>query len=112
MKILFIVAVIVTIAMVGFALLAHASLPKTKQIPMQWSLRGEINWTAPRAFGLGFFPLLGFTCMVAYILLMEYAGPRPGQENLVIPVMIILGAVLFTIQIIHAYMASKSLRDQ
>ena len=103
---------IFTLLMVLVALLANAYLPTAERLPMQWSLRGQINWTAPRYIGLGFFPALGFASMVAYILLMKYAGPREGQEDLVIPVMLLFGAIFLIIQIVHACLANRSLRNK
>lgn len=35
------------------------------RIPMQWSLRGKVNWTAPRRLGLAFTPVLAVPALGA-----------------------------------------------
>lgn len=109
---LWIILAIFTALMVLVAYLAHVYLPEAKRVPMQWSLRGQVNWSAPRAIGLAFYPVLGFAFMFAYIMLMKYVGPRQGQENLVVPIMVFSGCILVIIQVISAIMAFRSLRNE
>lgn len=60
---------VVALALVG--LMAALSLAAARRLtaprlPMQWGLRGQVNWTAPRRLALGFTPApLGFTPALA-----------------------------------------------
>lgn len=38
--------------------LAAARRLTAPRLPMQWGLRGQVNWTAPRRLALGFTPAL------------------------------------------------------
>lgn len=47
------------IFMIWTSLRAGRRLPDHARIPMQWGLDGKPTWTAPRAVGLWFTPVLG-----------------------------------------------------
>lgn len=42
--------------------------PNVAKLPMQWSLKGKANWTAPRAIAFAFIPVLAAVVLVAILL--------------------------------------------
>lgn len=76
---------------------------------MQWSLNGQVNWSAPRRIALGFFPALLIASLLAHILLMQNSAPRQGQEDMVVPVMLVLAAMILLIQLLHIYLVNRSI---
>ena len=59
-----------TIIVMG-ALAAYANrtvAPGMAKLPMQWSLKGSVNWTAPRTIAFAFFPGLAAIIMAAILL--------------------------------------------
>ena len=105
-----IVAVIVILGMIALALWANARLKDHARLPMQWSLGGKVNWTAPRPFALAFFPGLAIVVLVALMIFSNYATPRAGQEReaaYAIPFVMIL---LLVIQCAHLLMADRTFR--
>ena len=42
--------------------------PGMAKLPMQWSLKGTVNWTAPRAIAFAFVPVLAAVVMAATLL--------------------------------------------
>lgn len=77
---------------------------------MQWSLDGEVTWRAPRHFALAFIPGLGICTLVLYVFLSFTYKPRPGDEHLVFPVLILLGSMFVAIQLLHLYLIEKAMR--
>jgi len=94
---------------IAIAIRANAALRNEDRVPMQWSVTGQVNWTAPRLVGLAFSPVL--TIGVLGLVCFKSLGPtRPGQEHLVVPVMLISGAVLTAIQLLHLWLVFKTLK--
>ena len=106
-----IIGVGTVLLMLVIAFVVNRSLPPSQTIPMQWGLRGQTNWSAPRKVGLLFFPMLGAVFMAFYIVLMKTSGPRAGQEGLVVPVMVFCALVLVAIQFAHFLLARRNLRN-
>lgn len=72
-----------------FALSAYAHLrirTDLKRLPMQWSLKGKVQWTAPRLPALLFTPLL-FTLLLA---LSSLLGGMEANAT-IIPMLAIIG---------------------
>ena len=42
--------------------------PDVAKLPMQWSLTGKVNWTAPRAIAFAFIPVLAAVVLAAILL--------------------------------------------
>ena len=96
--------------MVGIAMWANRHFHRAARLPMQWGLRGTVNWSAPRVWALSFIPLLAFGFFAFFTLLMLTKGPRDGQENVVIPAGVGMSAMYITIQILHLWGAARTLR--
>lgn len=84
-------AFLLATALIIIGLYAYfAVAPGVASIPMQWSISGGVNWSAPRAIGFGLIPAVGLGAIV--LLSMFGAGAMIGG-------VIILGA-----QVLHIFM--------
>ncbi|MDP9808375.1 hypothetical protein J2W42_001213 [Rhizobium tibeticum] len=53
------------VLMVAVAIYAHQRIaPDSGSIPMQWSLTGIVNWSAPRLLAFAFIPILALAAML------------------------------------------------
>lgn len=94
---------------VGIAIRANSSFRDEVRLPMQWSITGKVNWTAPRVVGVSFFPVV--TIFVLALIWVASLGPtKPGQEGLVVPIVLATGTILVAIQLLHLWLASRTLR--
>lgn len=56
-------------AMAGIAIWAYRNVaPDSDRLPMQWSVRGAINWRAPRLIAVAVTPLLMLTLIVVIFI--------------------------------------------
>ncbi|MGH6950341.1 MAG: hypothetical protein ACREH4_05690 [Vitreimonas sp.] len=56
--------------------LAFAQVPADARLPMQWGIRGDVKWRAPRAVALLFAPVLA-ALILGFIT--GVAGARAGE---------------------------------
>ncbi|RAK52089.1 hypothetical protein [Phenylobacterium deserti] len=106
-----------SIAVIGVLLLTLASFWADRRfrgydrLPMQWSMTGAVNWTAPRRLALAFTPALGALVLGATAgAALLGVPPRPGQEALVVPVLIMMAAGLLAAHGLHLWLIQRSLR--
>jgi len=85
---------------------ANVRFKDMDRLPMQFSLSGSVNWTAPRHMALAFTPALYSVIAVATSALR----PRPGQERLVVPTMLLVGLVFIGIHALHLWLIGKAVR--
>lgn len=107
---LVITAALFSLALFGLAWRANGRFRREDRLPMQWWLNGEVTWSAPRAIALAFIPALAFFVFASLIVLSRNVAPRPGQEGMVLPTLIGLGATFVFIQILHFWLIEKTLR--
>lgn len=74
------------------------------RLPMQWSIDGSVNWTAPRPIALAFTPTLAAIILPATAALTTVLKPRPGQEGLVIPALVVVGFVFIAVHAFHLWL--------
>ena len=82
--------------MVVIALLAHVLVaPGRRSLPMQWSLRGAVNWHAPRIVALAFVPVLigGLLVLIGSGLIGD-----PAERQSAVTLLAILGPLA---QLLH-----------
>jgi hypothetical protein len=94
---------------IGIAIRANSSLQSEARLPMQWSVTGKVNWTAPRTIGISFFPAVTIGAL-ALIFLASLKPTKPGQEELVIPILLAVGTTLIALQLLHLWLVSRNLR--
>ena len=73
-----------------------------ERLPMQWSFAGKVNWTAPRRIALAFTPTLAAIVLGATAIALWVSGaPRPGQEGMGAPVVLLIGAAFLIVHMLH-----------
>lgn len=107
---LVIIAVLFALALCGLARSANARFRLEDRLPMQWWLDGNVTWSAPRLVALAFIPALAFCVLLSFVVLSLNMQPRPGQEGMVVPTLIGIGALFVLIQLLHFWMIDKTLR--
>lgn len=97
-------------AVVAVALLAAMSVRADRvfraerRLPMQWGLDGRATWSAPRKVALAFTPVLAAACLAAIVALTAFKAPRPGQEDLVVPVTILTAMIFVGVHALHLWL--------
>ncbi|KQV32313.1 hypothetical protein ASC97_01580 [Rhizobium sp. Root1203] len=85
-------------AMLALAGFAYARIaPDRRAVPMQWSLSGNVNWSAPRALAFASIPMLAIALMA--VLAVTGAGHARDIG--------IVGMLLFACQAMHIGLVSR-----
>lgn len=74
-----IIAVAFASILIGLSVRANARFPAEERLPMQWSISGSVNWTAPRVIALSFTPVLAIGTLILFVIGTITMQPRPGQ---------------------------------
>ena len=98
-------------ALTAMSMNANRRYATQPRLPMQWGLDGSVNWTARRQLALAFTPVLAAICLVTVAAAAAFIKPRPGQEDLVLPV-VILCAVFLGAHALHLWLIQRALRRQ
>ncbi|MBB4168188.1 hypothetical protein [Rhizobium sp. BK538] len=72
--------------------------PDNGSIPMQWSLSGNVNWSAPRLLAFAFVPILAFAVV---LLLASSAIFAPSALSLA-------GGIFLACQLLHVLLVDRS----
>lgn len=76
------------------------------RLPMQWSLSGGVNWTAPRRLALAVTPALA-VIVLTVMTMASLTMPRAGQDPLPI---LLLGSLLFVaVHALHLRLSDRTL---
>ncbi len=105
------IALIAMIVLVVMSRRANRRFAQESRLPMQWSLAGSVNWTAPRALALAFMPLLGAIILTATTVATITMTPRPGQEGLEASVIIVMSIGLVAMHALHIRLIRRTLRS-
>ena len=108
--IIFSVAVLFGLLLGALACWADRRFRNEDRLPMQWSLTGEITWSAPRRVALAFIPALAVIVLAILGVIMLTLQPRAGQESQVLPAFMGLGATFVAIQLAHFWLIARTLR--
>jgi hypothetical protein len=106
---LIITGVLFSLALCGLAWLANVRFRREDRLPMQWWLTREVTWSAPRPLALAFIPALAFAVFASLIILSRNVAPRAGQEGMVLPTFIGIGAMFVFIQILLFWLIGRTL---
>lgn len=104
-----VVTLVAVTLLVSMSVRANRKFCAVDRVPMQWSGHGDVNWTAPRVVALAVMPALGALILCAASLSAIFVEPRPGQENMVVPVMLIMALVSIGIHHLHITLIAKYL---
>ena len=103
------IAIFFALLLCGLAIRANSRFRNQDRLPMQWSLTGDVTWSAPRALALAFVPALAIGILTINAVLAMNFQPRLGQESMVIPAFIGTGIVATGIQLLHFWLIAKTL---
>ncbi len=93
---------IVLLLMSLIAIAANNKLHHLHRLPMQWSLSGQVNWSAPRVIALASFPAIFAAISSALILTSISEHEQSTAQSL-----IFLGIVMIGLQILHLWLVHK-----
>ena len=111
----FILATIFGLTMIGLSIRANARFRDEERLPMQWKIsRSEplsrtVIWSAPRVIALGLTPSLAICTLVLFTVGTMTLTPRPGQEGMVIPSLILVGSGFVAAHVFHLWLIGKTL---
>jgi hypothetical protein len=108
--ILIILAIVIELAVIALSVGANARFRSESCLPMQWSLSGSVNWSAPRLVALAFMPVVFGGVFVFYVVSARMGRVRPGQEGLIVPMLILIGGGFIAVQLFHFWMIDRTLR--
>lgn len=105
-----IIAAAIASIMVGLSVRANSRFRGEERLPMQWSISGSVNWTAPRVIALSFTPALAIGVLIFFVIGSMTMQPRPGQEGFVVPTLLGLGGCFIAAHAFHLWLIGRTLR--
>ena len=106
------IAMLAVAVLVAMSARANRRFKGETRLPMQWSLGGSVNWTAPRPWALAFTPLLATICLLGFVAMSSFSQPRPGQEGLVIPVNIFMALLFIGAHAFHLWLIERTVHTK
>ncbi|MDB5713105.1 MAG: hypothetical protein JWO15_502 [Sphingomonadales bacterium] len=88
---------------------ANRKFRHERRLPMQWSVSGLVNWTAPRPLALAFTPLLAGALLVTTTFSTLVLPPHPGQESLGALVIAIMSISFIAAHALHLWLIDRML---
>lgn len=104
------IAVGIVLIIAALSVRANARFRHEDRLPMQWSLSGRVNWTAPRVLALSFTPALAVCALTFFVVLVAYGKSRPGHEGEVLPVLLLFGGILIAAHSFHLWLIGRTVR--
>lgn len=101
-------AIIVVAILIAMSFQANSHFSDQARLPMQWGIDGSVNWTAPRRVALSFTPALAAIVLATTTIATLIFAPRPGQEGMEIPVVIVLGLSFIAAHAFHLWLIEKT----
>lgn len=105
-----VIAVAFAAIMIGLSVRANSRFRDDERLPMQWSISGSVNWTAPRIIALSFTPALAIGVLIFFVIGSVTMQPRPGQEGAAIPTLLGLGGCFIAAHVFHLWLIGGTLR--
>ncbi|MEN2748960.1 hypothetical protein [Sphingomonas sp. T9W2] len=81
----------------------------TARLPMQWSLSGRVNWTAPRRGALAFTPVLAAIVLGAIQVTARLRPQTPGSDGSVLATLLSASLLLVVVHAIHLRLCDLTL---
>jgi len=104
----FVIVALALALLVGMSWRANARFAHAARLPMQWSLSGSVNWTAPRRLALAFMPLLAAILLTGTAVAPLFTPPRGGQD--VVSALATMAATLIGVHALHLWLIDRTLR--
>ena len=81
-----------------------------KYIPMQWSISGSVNWSAPRLIAFYLLPVMSSAFIIVYCTFPALFVPKPGSEKLAVLAPSIVVTTFAIVQLVHFWGVSKTIQ--
>jgi hypothetical protein len=104
------IALIAAMVLIGMSLRANARFREETRLPMQWSVKGSVNWTAPRRLALAITPAFAICILAAAVVSTLTLEPRRGQEGFEVPVIVVLALAFIGAHGLHLWLIGKALK--
>lgn len=101
-------AIIAVAILIVMSFRANSHFSDQARLPMQWGIDGSVNWTTPRRVALSFTPALAAIVLAATTIATLLFAPRPGQEGMEIPVVVMLGLGFIAAHAFHLWLIEKT----
>lgn len=105
-----IIAVSIASTIIALSVRANSRFRAEERLPMQRSIFGLVNWTAPRVVALSFTPALAIGVLTLFVIGLMTMRPRPGQEGEVLTALLSLGGCLIGAHILDLWSVGRTLR--
>jgi hypothetical protein len=103
------VAAVAILLLIAMSWRANRRLRTERRLPMQWSVSGAVNWTAPRCVALAFTPTLATAVLVPAVASSIFLGPRRAQEGYEVLTIVLIGLVFVGAHALHLWLVKKSM---
>jgi hypothetical protein len=103
------IAMSATVALTLMSLRANRRFSREDRLPMQWSISGSVNWSAPRRLALSFTPILAGLMLAGIGFASVTVPTRPGQEGHVLPVVAAIALVFVAVHALHLTLIARTL---
>lgn len=104
------IAALALLTLAVMSLRANSKFKQQQRLPMQWSLSGTVNWTAPRPLALAFTPCLAAAIIPSVVIATFVTKPRPGQEGFEIPVVLFMCLIFVAAHAFHLWLIDRTVR--
>lgn len=107
-----------TVALATVAVLAALSRAANRRfaghdrLPMQWSLSGEVVWTASRRVALSFTPVLAALLMLGTATLLTFGPETVETRPSGLSALGVMAASFVGVHLLHLYLLARSLRRE
>ncbi len=102
------IVILALATLAGLSLRANRRLASRDRLPMQWSLTGKVNWTAPRPVALAFTPVLGLLGLLFMLWLTLTHTPQHSVGDHATMALLAFGATLIVVHCFHIWLLEKS----
>ncbi|QJU58881.1 hypothetical protein HL653_14875 [Sphingomonas sp. AP4-R1] len=99
---------ILVICILGYR--ANTRFGSEARLPMQWGFTGQVNWSARRRVALAFVPVLAIVLLGFFTVISINVPPRAGQDDLVFPILVVMGVTLVAAQLFHFWLIERTIR--
>lgn len=86
-------------AMLAISAIAGLILPAGAQVPMQWDLRGQPTWRAPKLIALMFSPILSLMLMSG-VALTSASDPQKVES-----ILLLIAGLFLVVHVFHIALA-------
>lgn len=108
----FAIALLAVGTLVIMSLRASERFDGEGRLPMQWSLDGKVNGTAPRFFALAFTPALSALVLGAIAALAVFGTPEHRQGDVGTLAIFLVGLAVVGGHALHLFLIGRTLRKR